>query len=163
MYAEPVDAKDLPPVIMTDRDWRRLKRLVSCAAALYHPVADLLLREIERAAVCPADEIPADVVTMNSRVTFRTRLRGGLQSRVLVFPERYAPNGYCVSVTSPLGAALIGLRSGSRFHYRSVDGEPREVHVQDVAYQPEAAARERVSKGGRDAAAAMAPSGQVNW
>ncbi len=144
MCVDRVDSKDLPPVAMTDRDWRRLRRLVRCAAALYHPVSELLAREVGRATVCPVEEIPSDVVTMNSRVVFRTGRGDGVQSRFLVFPERYTPNGYCVSVTSPLGAALIGLRTGSSFHYRSLDGEPRCVFVQDVAYQPEAATRERI-------------------
>lgn len=144
MCVDGVNGKDIPAVVMTDRDWMRLRRLVNRAATLYHPVSDLLAQEIERATVCPVDEIPEDVITMNSRVVFRTQGGTGPESRFLVFPERYAPNGYCVSVTSPLGAALIGLRSGSSFHYRSRDGEVRKVFVQEVAYQPEAAARKRV-------------------
>ena len=135
----------LPPVLMTDRDWGRLKRLVERAAALYHPVSDLLETEVKRATVCPANDIPPDVVTMNSRVVFRTNHGAEMESRVLVYPERYTPNGYCVSVTTPLGAALIGLRIGSCFHYRRPDGAHMHVCVHDIAYQPEAAMRKRVS------------------
>lgn len=154
------NGRELPPVLMTDRDWGRLKRLVEKAAALYHPVSELLEAEIRRAAVCPAKDIPPDVVTMNSRVVFRTQGGMGLESRVLVFPERHTPNGCSVSITTTLGAALIGLRIGSRFHYRRPDGETMHLLVQDIAYQPEAAVRERTARNLRQAAAEMARSGQ---
>ncbi len=153
MSAEHDEDRQRPPVMMTGRDWKRLKRLSDRAAALYHPVSGLLAKELRRAIVCSHEEIPPDVVTMNSRVVFRTQGRSELESRVLVFPERYTPNGFCVSVTAPLGAALIGLRSGSGFHYRSPTGDAMHVFVQDVAYQPEAAARERLSRGVAETAA----------
>ncbi len=138
------EEKVLPSIVMTDRDWRRLKRLVECAAALYYPVSDLLEREVARAIVYPVDNIPSNIVTINSRVTFHTGCADSTRSKFLVFPERYTPNGHCVSVTSPLGAALIGMRSGSSLHYRSLEGDPRYVVVQDVAYQPQAARRKRL-------------------
>ena len=163
MYVDGVEGMENPPVIMTDRDWKRLRRLVNCAAALYHPVSDLLAQEIERAIVCPVDDIPDDAVTMNSRVVFRTGGGTGVESRFLVFPERYTPNGYCVSVTSPLGAALIGLRSGSGFQYRTPDGERRHVFVEEVAYQPEAAVRKRVSGAMPEAASGLTSPGRAAW
>lgn len=161
MSAERDEDRQRPPVTMTGRDWKRLKRLADRAAALYHPVSDLLAKELRRAIVCSHEEIPPDVVTMNSRVVFRIQGKAEPESRVLVFPERYTPNGFCVSVTTPLGAALIGLRSGSSFHYRSPEGDAMHVFVQDVAYQPEAAARERLLRGPAETAATP-PSATVH-
>ncbi len=132
-----------PPILMSDRDWGRLKRLVERAAVLHHPVSELLETEVKRAAVYPSKDMPQDIVTMNSRVVFRAHDGADLESHVLVFPERYTPNGCCVSVTTPLGAALIGLRIGSSFPYRRPDGALVRVFVHDIAYQPEAAMRER--------------------
>ena len=163
MCVDRTEDKALPPIVMTDRDWRRLKRLVKCAASLYHPVSDLLEREVARAVVYQVEDIPSNIVTMNSRVTFHTGNAENVQSRFLVFPERYTPNGYCVSVTSPLGAALIGLRSGSSLHYRSQDGESRCVVVQDVAYQPEAATRKRLLQDVQEVVSVRAPPEQRTW
>ena len=136
----------LPQILMSDRDWARLKRLVERAAALHHPVSELLEKEVGRAAVYPAKDVPQDVVTMNSRVVFRVDDGADLESHVLVYPERYTPNGCCVSVTTPLGAALIGLRIGSCFPHRRPDGSLMRVFVHDIAYQPEAAMRKRAAQ-----------------
>ena len=153
----------LPPVLMSDRDWGRLKRLVERAAALYHPTSELLEQEVKRATVCPAKDVPPDVVTMNSRVVFRAHDGAELESRVLVFPERYTPNGCCVSVTTPLGAALIGLRIGSFFHHRRPDGTLMGVFVHDIAYQPEAAMRKRAAQNHWEPAAEPAQPEQRHW
>ncbi len=163
MIGERDRSQELSPIVMTDRDWGRLKRLVEKAATLYHPVSELLEKEIRRAAVCPAKDIPPDVVTMNSRVVFQTQSGAEWQSRVLVFPECYTPNGFCVSITSPLGAALIGLHAGCSFHYWRRDGEPVHVSVREVAFQPEAAARERASRRERTPVVGQRLPGPAPW
>ena len=99
-------------------------------------VADLLLGELERATVCPPDAVGSDVVTMNSRVVFRTAEGFGPRSAVMVYPEDYHPTGQHVSVMSPLGAAMLGIRAGERMPFTDLQGTRFSVTVEEVAYRP---------------------------
>lgn len=90
---------------------------------------------LETADTVPAEEVPRDVVTMNSRVRLKNR-RGRDEMRVsLVFPTDASGNGDCeparVSVLTPTGLALLGRRVGD-----SVEGR---VRIHELLYQPEAA------------------------
>ena len=62
--------------------------------------------ELDRAVVVSPSEVPADVVTMNSRV----RVRDGRRSwtMTLVFPERADAEQDFISVLAPIGAAVLG-------------------------------------------------------
>src|SRR6185369_11663529 len=67
-----VGLDDLPPVLLTSNDLRRLRALVTRARhETDESVLRFLVHELDRAVVCQPDLIPADVVTMNSRVFFR--------------------------------------------------------------------------------------------
>jgi regulator of nucleoside diphosphate kinase len=133
----------LPPVYITTRDFGQLERLARLCIRSHRPAAAALAAELDRAIVCAPDAVMKDVVTMNSRIIFRTSDGAGPQSRILVYPHRYHPSGQFISVLSPLGAALIGLREGSRMLYADLHGVGHEVRVQKVAYQPEADERRR--------------------
>jgi regulator of nucleoside diphosphate kinase len=133
--------RDHPPVHVTVGDRRRLHALLSSGCILDTVTARFLATELERAIVCPAEAIPPDVVTLNSRVVFRTDAAPGMESRVLVHPEDYVPTGQHVPVTAPLGIALFGLRAGATLIYPTLDGRTLGVRVERVAYQPETAAR----------------------
>ena len=133
-----------PTIFITDEDFDRLDRLATSGRAVHLPAAELLAAELERAVVCPAREIAADVVTMNSQVTFHIGSEAERQTRTLVYPEDYPADGSGddrLSVMTPLGAALIGMPAGSRIEYETVNGTSRLVTVDAVLHQPQAAER----------------------
>jgi regulator of nucleoside diphosphate kinase len=117
-----MDSATLPPVSIPEADCRRLAGLVQQAAADRHPVTSFLLGELQRATVVPEQELPAGTVTLNGWVTYRSDLGWLPESRLLVCPEDYRCASFHLSVLSPLGAALIGLRVGSQIPYRSIEG-----------------------------------------
>lgn len=133
---------ELPPVMVTSNDARRLRAMISEARG---EVDDAVLRflssELDRAIVCQPDIMPPNVVTMNSRIFFRRHFGQPVLSRTLVYDEDYAVVGGTLSVFTPLGAALLGLRDGSRMPYVSRDGIRYVAVLERVAYQPEGEGR----------------------
>ncbi len=93
--------------------------------------------ELDRAKAVRADEIPPDVITMNSRVRM-TDLQTGKQRVVtVVYPEQ-ANDDDCVSILSPLGTVLLGYRVGDEIE-RETPGGALHLRVDELLYQPEAA------------------------
>ncbi|MCW5773723.1 MAG: hypothetical protein KIT16_18920, partial [Rhodospirillaceae bacterium] len=66
--------------------------------------------------------------------------------RVLVYPDRYEAGGRCLSVFSPIGAALIGLTAGSALRLPEGSECHSRVRVAQVAFQPEAQRRVAASR-----------------
>lgn len=60
-----------PTIIINDLDAERIDRLLEQPAYADLPIADALNAELDRAQMCSPQEMPNDVVTMNSRVKFR--------------------------------------------------------------------------------------------
>lgn len=134
--ARPIAPAVLPRIFISTRDFGRLENLARIHLESSHPVADLLLGELERATVCAPDAIGRDVVTMNARVAFRAGPNMVPRSATVVYPEDYYPTGQHVSVMSPLGAAMIGLRAGERMPFTDLQGNRFSVKVDEIAYRP---------------------------
>ena len=104
-----------------------------------------LRRALARATVVPAAEVPADVVTMNSRVTYADETTGLRATVKLVYPQGAAGRDH-VSVTSSLGTALLGLREGQEIDWHFPLGGRRRLRVEAVLAQPERRWRHMDSK-----------------
>jgi regulator of nucleoside diphosphate kinase len=129
-----------PPIWITTEGYRALDLLIRRHHRPGDDIARFLLGELQRAVICAPEWIRADVVTLNSRVTFAIDGTEP-QTCVLVDPAHYTPTGHHVSVLTPLGAALIGLAAGSRMAFTDRQGTPATVRVEAVPFQPEAARR----------------------
>ena len=99
----------------------------------HHPA---LQRALSRADVVPAAEIPADVVTMNSLVTYADEAAAVRATVKLVYPHGAAGRGH-VPVTLSLGTALLGLREGQEIDWHFPLGGRRRLRVERVVSQPE--------------------------
>lgn len=128
-------------ILITDRDMQRLRELLRVTSDPYgkdRPYLEVLRTELDRAKVVAADNIDADVVTMNSTVRVRDPENGRSTALTLVFPENADPQADRISVIAPLGAALLGYRVGDRVSFRVPTGL-RTCEILEVLYQPEAA------------------------
>ncbi len=122
-------------LILTRKDYERLSLLID-----EHPrSAALLAEELDRAKVVDAKDIPKDVVTMNSKVTFMDLETDQESNVTLVFPPDANADERKVSVLAPIGSALIGLRIGQEIEWPMPNGKVRRVRVTGVEYQPESA------------------------
>ncbi|AFT72285.1 Nucleoside diphosphate kinase regulator [Alloalcanivorax dieselolei B5] len=94
--------------------------------------------ELLRATVVEPRSMPADVVTMNSRVRCREENSGREWSVTLVYPQD-AGKPDTVSILAPVGAALLGLAKGQSIDWPGRNGRTLRIVILDVEYQPEAA------------------------
>ena len=102
----------------------------------YAPYLDLFRAEVRRTQGVPSQEIPDNVITMNSRFTISESPVGRELCYTLVYPEDEARHLHRVSVLSPIGAALLGARVGERIAWHSSAG-PEAATVRSLLYQPE--------------------------
>ncbi|BCY17341.1 RNA polymerase-binding protein Rnk [Leptolinea sp. HRD-7] len=93
--------------------------------------------ELDRAEIVKPAQIPADVITMNSRVVLVDLTEGDRMELTLVFPEDAGKSPGIVSILAPIGTAMIGYREGDVFEWSTPDG-PVNLRVEKVVYQPEA-------------------------
>lgn len=115
---------NLPPITVTRSDHRRLIRAAHDLAKQAHPLAVPLLQELHRAAVREADEFPDDIVTLDTFVTYRLGHDGPSERRALIHPDDRVWPPAEVSVLTPVGLSLLGLRVGNRMPLLGADGSP---------------------------------------
>ena len=95
-----------------------------------------LASELDRAEIVTPKKIPADVITMNSKVVLTDLAEGDQMELTLVFPED-AKGPDQVSVLAPIGTAMIGYQVGDIFEWETPDGKT-SLRVDKILYQPEA-------------------------
>jgi regulator of nucleoside diphosphate kinase len=127
---------------MTEFDLRRLDALLERLRLHLKPPPTLTLleRELERAVVVKPEKVPPTVVTMNSEVEVMDLDTGERRSLTVVFPALAGIEAGRVSVLAPLGTALLGSSQGSQVTWQTPRGA-RQLRVERVVYQPEAAGR----------------------
>ena len=128
-----------PTIIINELDAERIDRLLEQPSFASLPVAAALNDELDRAQMCAPQDMPADVVTMNSQVKFRDLTTGEVRTRTLVYPANMTDSSTQLSVLAPVGAALIGLRVGDTIHWELPGGASTHLEVLELLYQPEAA------------------------
>ena len=96
-----------------------------------------LKSEVERAAVLPSDQIPPDVVTLNSTAQLLDLETGEVMNFTLVLPRDAQIDEGKISVLAPLGTAMLGYRVGDEFEWPIPYGL-RRLRITHVHFQPEA-------------------------
>lgn len=97
-----------------------------------------LFEKLDTAEVVPATAVDAELVTMNSSVVYDDGADGMIATLTLVYPEDADIGIGRVSILSPLGLALIGMRRGQTVEFETPDGTTRRLRVNSIVYQPEA-------------------------
>ncbi len=128
-------------IFMTAHDKRRLEGLLDAGVSVNcRDRNDLksLRDELGRANVVKSKDVPADVVTMNSKVCLRDLDDGSEMEVQLVFPEMADIAHGNLSVLSPVGTAILGYREGDTVTWQVPAGESH-LRIDRILYQPEAA------------------------
>lgn len=128
-----------PAIIINEFDAERIDRLLEQPEWATSPVAAALNDELDRAQMCSPQEMPHNVVSMNSQVRFRDLSTNEERVRTLVFPANMTDSATQLSVLAPVGAALLGLRVGDTIHWKLPNGTAAHLEVLELLYQPEAA------------------------
>jgi regulator of nucleoside diphosphate kinase len=127
-------------LVISSFDKERLTRLLQETDASAADRAELedLTREIERGAEVRPEEIPPDVVTMNSTVRLTDLESGSRHLYTIVFPSDADSEKGKISILAPLGTALLGYRVGDVINWHLPRGD-RRLRIDEIVYQPEAA------------------------
>ena len=103
--------------MLTERDFSRLAKLFG--GQLPPDLADLL----SATEVVPSRDVPAKVVTMYSQVELINAQTLRRQKLTICFPGDAEPAAGFISVLSPVGLSLIGLREGAVARWLTPSGE----------------------------------------
>lgn len=95
-------------------------------------VSELLLREIGRANIHSRQSIGSDVVTMHAAIDFIDEASGASRSVQLVYPKDADISAGRISILTPIGAGLIGLREGQSILWPDREGRERRLKVVKV-------------------------------
>jgi regulator of nucleoside diphosphate kinase len=101
-------------------------------------ILDLLEIELYRGVLVDPQDIPDDVISMNSKVSITDTDSGEKMTYTLVFPSAANIAENKLSVLVPLGMALLGYRVGDIIEWPVPSGV-RKLKVDEIIYQPEAA------------------------
>ena len=126
-----------PPIIINRLDAERLQRLIDQAPEKDQMVAELLEEELLRGEVLDPQDIPDNVVSMNSQIRFTDLTRGRQMIRTLVYPHALASVEDGISVMAPIGAALIGLKVGDVIEWPLPNATDVKLRVDAIFSQPE--------------------------
>lgn len=125
-----------PDIVVSTEDHRMLAKLAYAGINEASTVADDLLYELDRASVVLPEHLSPDIVRMGSVVRYRTT-DGDQREVTLVYPAQADIDRNCISVMTPIGAALIGLRKGQSITWLTRDGRKQVLTVLHVM-QPDA-------------------------
>ena len=129
------------PIYITSQDKQRLEDLLA-EVAVSNPRArgdlNALVEELYRAIIVDPKDVPADVITMNSRADILDLDSGETVTFTLVFPSEANVEEEKISVLAPIGAGMLGYRMSDEFEW-NVPAGVRRMKVIRVHYQPEAA------------------------
>jgi regulator of nucleoside diphosphate kinase len=117
----------------------RLETLLDSLPAAQAGTRDALLEELARADLVEPQDMPSDVVTMNSRVRFVLDNASDEFDMSLAYPKDVNGAADKLSVLTPVGNALLGLKVGDSIDWTRPDGGLFEVTVREIVYQPERA------------------------
>ncbi len=133
-----------PSIFITTKDVEKLRDLIREAYHTEYRGSDYLKQlagEIEKASVVRPDQIPSEVITLNSTARLVDQ---HLQEMVytLVFPEDADPLQGKISILAPIGTAMLGYKVGDTFEWDTPGGK-RIIRVEEILYQPEASGDEQ--------------------
>jgi regulator of nucleoside diphosphate kinase len=92
-------------------------------------VAAMLLGEIDRAELYEPDTLPEDAVRLGSDVDFVDENTCQLRKVRLVLPALANIAEGRISILTPMGAALYGLRTGDSIDWPDLDGKSRKIRI----------------------------------
>ncbi len=129
-------------IYITEYDMKRLRELIAVAGRRSDdrdkPYLESLEAELDRGKLVAPEEVPNDVITMNSKVQLVDLDTGEELTYTLVFPHAADTSQGKISVLAPVGTAMLGYRVGDVITW-NVPAGIRRLKVESILYQPEAA------------------------
>ena len=127
-------------ICITDYDLERLRELLRAVkrSGTQKEALIKLGKELERARVISSGNVPADLITMNSKVRIKNVDTNEEMVFQIVFPSDANLDDCRISILAPVGTALIGYKIGDTVRWQ-VPAGIRKLQIEEILYQPEAA------------------------
>ena len=125
-------------IIVSEDDRDRLEKLF--AGDITDSIEESNLRalraELDNATVVDPEEVPPDVVTLDSTVRLCDSRSSYENSYTLVHPEDGVIADHHLSVLVPVGTAILGYRVGDIVRW-PVPGGTAGIRIKELVFQPE--------------------------
>ena len=128
-------------ILITKQDFTRIHKSISDAKQnniIKKEDAEKLLNELHSAKIVESEEIPADVVTMNSVVKIHFENNKTVTEFKIVYPDQADIKAKKISIFSPVASALIGYCVKDEIDWLVPSGLTKII-IDEITYQPEAA------------------------
>ncbi len=119
-------------IVVTERDYDLISKFVNYQPKNLSTYSyQRLLGELKEAKIVTGNQIPKNVIGLNSEVTLFENTLGKKINVTLVMPSKVDANSNKISIFSPLGIVLIGYRKGDTVEWE-VHGAVRQYKVLQV-------------------------------
>lgn len=118
-----------PPCVrtLTELDHTRLSHLIDMHRVSHWQQAD----------VVPSRQVAPDVVTLYSLIEVQRPGQPTRQKLALCYPDDAEPEQGFLSVLSPMGMELLGLRLGDTARWQEPSGQAAQATIVAMLFQPE--------------------------
>lgn len=127
-------------IILNRLDHLRIKKSLRDAKnkrSISPEEAMMLENELSSAVIVEPNEIPHDIVTMNSILQVRFLGDNRMLEFQIVYPENANLRENKISIFSPVATALIGYRENDEIEW-IVPGGWTKIRIEKIIFQPEA-------------------------
>lgn len=128
-------------IIINRLDYARIKRCIDDAKqirSISNAEAEKLMKELDSAKIVTPEDIPSNVVTMNSIVRLSFLNSNKQVQFQIVYPDQANLKENKISIFSPIATALIGYKVANEIEWLVPTG-PTRIRIDEIIYQPEAA------------------------
>ncbi len=128
-------------IIINRLDYARIKRCINDAKqikSISNAEAEKLMKELDSAKIVTPEDIPSNVVTMNSIVRLSFLNSNKQVQFQIVYPDQANFKENKISIFSPIATALIGYKVADEIEWL-VPAGPTNIRIDEIIYQPEAA------------------------
>ncbi|WP_299247961.1 nucleoside diphosphate kinase regulator [uncultured Cytophaga sp.] len=127
--------------VINKLDFSRIQKCISDAKqanSITVVEATNLMKELRLGQQLEPEEIPSDVVTMNSIVKIAFLDSKRTVEFQLVYPDKADLKNNKISIFSPIATALIGYKVGDEIEW-CVPAGMTKIRIEEIVFQPEAA------------------------
>lgn len=89
--------------------------------------------ELQKATLVSPEELPGDVVRLNSQVTIKDEKANKIMKLMVVTPEKADIKQKKISILSPVGTALLGYKKGRKVSWQVPAGK-KTFTILDVCF-----------------------------
>ncbi|MCU0488491.1 MAG: nucleoside diphosphate kinase regulator [Anaerolineales bacterium] len=127
-------------IYITQVDLEKIRNLIWEAQNAGYRVStyiQALKEELDRAEIVNPQDVPPDVITMNTKAILLDTETSELMEFTLVFPADADVAQGKISILAPVGTGMLGYRVGDVFEWNTPGGK-RKLRVEKILEQPEA-------------------------